>query len=63
MDIVVIRQTNGHLIMSKPCKHCILYLKNIGIKRVYYSDNNGNLVCEKVKDMCSEHQSSIHKIK
>ena len=53
ISIFVIRVNgNGELKMSKPCKHCHSYiLSSSNIKKVYYSDENGNIVCEKVRDM------------
>ena len=42
--------------MSKPCKHCIRLLKDVGIKRVYYSDE-GSFVCEKISEIQTTHVS------
>lgn len=57
--LLVIRLNgNDKLANSKPCKHCLEKLKKIGIKRVYYSDSNGNIVYEKIKYATSNHISS-----
>lgn len=29
---------------SAPCYHCSKYIKNIGIKRIFWSNNEGKLV-------------------
>lgn len=33
---------------SKPCDHCLLYLKKYGVRRIFYSDRleNKNVMCE-----------------
>lgn len=30
---------NGQFLLSRPCSHCLSYLKHVGIKKVYYSTN------------------------
>lgn len=41
MNIVVIRvNNNGKLMMAKPCPHCEAYLEHVGIKNVYYTNND-----------------------
>jgi deoxycytidylate deaminase len=62
LEIVVIRYSNEKLKMSKPCKHCIKYLKYIGIKKVHYSDEHGNIISEKTKDLQSEHVCAVRKV-
>ena len=38
MSILVIRiNNNGEFRMSRPCQHCMAYLKHVGIKNIYYS--------------------------
>jgi len=47
--------------MSKPCKHCIAFLKSIGIKRVFYTTGdiyNNEWKCEKLSEIESTHISS-----
>lgn len=40
-SILVVRINKaGELRNSKPCAHCMLYLKHVGIKKVYYSTND-----------------------
>lgn len=50
-DIAVVRiNRSGEFKNSKPCYHCIEYMKSCGlqIENVYYSDSNGDLICEKL---------------
>lgn len=47
--------------MSKPCYHCIEFLKYIGIKRVFYSDDDGNIICEKVNTIYNDHITGIRR--
>lgn len=46
----------GNLKNGKPCEHCIYIIrKNINIKYIYYTDNNGILIKEKIEDFNSNH--------
>lgn len=47
--------------MSKPCEHCVKFLKYMDIKRVYYSNSNGELVCEKINNMVSTHITGVRR--
>lgn len=59
MDIIVIRINRGlKLRNSRPCKDCIEELQRIGIRKVYYSDDNGDIVYEFVEDMAKTHTSA-----
>ena len=43
-DIYVVRINNqGNFKMSKPCSRCETALKHVGIKRVYYTTDDGDL--------------------
>ena len=47
-SILVVRVNgSGKLIMSKPCSVCEKLLRHIGIKNVYYSNENGEIILEK----------------
>jgi len=48
--------------MSKPCKHCIEFLKNIGIKKIYYSDDNSNIIYENINSIENNHISMYDSI-
>jgi tRNA(Arg) A34 adenosine deaminase TadA len=56
ISLIVLRVNRyNELVNSKPCYHCLEYLKNIGIKNIYFSDDNGNIIKEKTKYMKTEH--------
>jgi len=62
-DLIVIRiNKDGKLMNSRPCYNCLSMMKAVGVKRVYYSDNNENIICENVKDMLSINSSSVTRI-
>jgi hypothetical protein len=55
---MVIRINNrGEMKNSRPCNNCIRYMKLFNVRKVYYSDNDGDIVLEKVKDMEYLHSS------
>jgi deoxycytidylate deaminase len=59
MDIIVIRiNRSSKLRNSRPCQDCIDEMKRIGIRKVYYSDDNGEIVYEFVDDMVKTHTSA-----
>ena len=63
LDILVIR-INKQLALknSRPCNHCIDKLKKIGIRKVFYSNENGNIVSEFINDMEKRHISAGAKL-
>lgn len=62
LDILVIRiNKNFALKNSRPCNHCIDKLRKIGIRKVYYSNENGNIVGEFINDMEKLHVSDGNK--
>ena len=49
MTALVIRlNKKGQLRLAKPCEHCTMYLHYVGIKKVIYSTNLGELQVEEV---------------
>ena len=58
MDIIVIRNKNGNLKNSRPCNHCIDKMANVGIRKVFYSNDEGNIVYEYLEKMERIHVSS-----
>lgn len=44
---------------SRPCYNCLAMMKTVGIRKVHYTDNNGDIVSETVKDMVSIQSSSV----
>ncbi len=53
MSILVIRFSPSgiKLAESKPCKYCLVRIRNSGIKLVHYSTRNGDIKSEKTKHM------------
>ncbi len=47
----------GNLVNSKPCNTCIYYMQLYGIKSVYYSNEDGVIVKEKLNDITADHLS------
>ncbi len=65
-DILIIRISNSnscqYLKNSRPCNSCISKLKSKGIRKVYYSNEYGNIVCEFLENMMELHISSGHRL-
>lgn len=61
IDIIVIRCSlkNVNLCNSHPCGKCIHILKALGVKRVYYTDKNTELVSQKISLITSCHDSQL----
>ena len=60
LDLIVVRFNNEcKLCNSRPCYNCVQMMKAVNIRRVYYIDNNNNLIFEYVRDMVSIHLSSV----
>ena len=58
LEMFVIRVNNkGHLVNSKPCNSCIYYMQLYGIKSVYYSNDGGEIIKEKLNDIEATHYS------
>ena len=59
IDIFVIRiNKQEKLRNARPCHNCLQMMKDVGIRRVYYSVTN-DIVCEKVSDMVSIESSTV----
>lgn len=69
LDILIIRVSDksNNLKNSRPCNACIDKLKKKGIRKVYYSNDKGNIVYEFIENMEKIHDSSgsviINKLK
>ena len=58
LEMFVIRvNSKGNLVNSKPCNSCIYYMQLYGIKSVYYSNDGGEIIKEKLNDIESTHYS------
>lgn len=56
VKLVVVRTLlTGELAESKPCRDCIMYMRYIGVRRVYYTNANGILIHQKISEIQSEH--------
>ena len=64
MDLIVIRVNNcgTKFKNSRPCNDCITKLLKLGIRKVYYSDEKGEIVFEYVNNMKFIHICSSKKI-
>ena len=58
---VVRVDSSGKLCDSKPCSHCTIALKQVGIKGVYYTTSEGKIKYEKVKLMDNNHSTPFQK--
>lgn len=59
LDIIIIRiNKSNHLRNSRPCNACIEKMRKKGIRRAYYSNENGEIVCEEINQMPLLHDSS-----
>ena len=63
MDILIIRIGKNKLKNSRPCNSCIDKLSRYGIIKVYYSNEDGDIVCELVDSMPKLHNSSGYKLR
>ena len=60
IDLVVIRiNKNGDMCNSRPCYNCLNMMRIVNIRKVYYSVNATDIICESVKDMISIQISSV----
>jgi deoxycytidylate deaminase len=60
LDLIVIRVKNDNTLgNARPCYNCHEMMKAVKIKRIYYTNNDGKIICEFVKDMVSIHASSV----
>ena len=57
--IVIRRSSTGNLTGSKPCSACIKIMKLLKMKKVYYSNSNGEMVLEKINMISSDHKSQM----
>ena len=62
ITIVVIRYSAGNIHNSKPCIECCHMLKQLGVKRVIYSVENG-VIAEKVSNIYTNHMCQYTKLK
>jgi cytidine deaminase len=61
ISLIVIKYSAGKLRMSKPCGACINSMRALGFKDIYYTDEDGNITVEKIRDIESTHISFLQK--
>jgi deoxycytidylate deaminase len=44
VTVVRIRRMDGSFAISKPCSNCMRLMEEAGIKKIHYTDNDGNLI-------------------
>jgi hypothetical protein len=58
LEILVIRvDKDGLLKNSRPCNHCVESLKMFGIRNIYYSNDHGQIIKERVITLEQTHVS------
>jgi len=63
-NVLIIRVNNkGDLLGSKPCVNCTKILNKLPIKRIYFSNNDGEIECVSKAQFISTHTSDGYKIK
>lgn len=63
LRILVIRvDIHGNLINSKPCNNCIELMKKYGIKKISYSNENGIIITESIKNITGIYSSAYRSI-
>lgn len=45
---------------SRPCYRCVAYMHSVGIKRVFWTTNDGNWEGAKVRDLIDQLDSTMH---
>jgi len=62
IDFYVVRiGYNNDFANSQPCSQCTAALKFAGIRRIYYTNNNGEIECQKVCNIENTHLSYSQK--
>lgn len=62
LKLIVIRATHikeegrEKLLLSKPCMNCTKTIREYGIRKVYYINENGELVCERISRIEMYHE-------
>ncbi len=58
---VALLNRDGSTSNARPCKNCWCLMKQVGIRKVYYTVDNFKIICENVQNMVSIHLSSVSK--
>lgn len=57
VDIYVVRISKEMTLNSKPCAHCLLNIKFLGIKRIFYTTGKDQWECHKHYEIENSHIS------
>ena len=58
ITIFVVRAKGDKWLNSKPCLACLEYMNKCGVKKIYYSNTEGNIVCDTVDNLMKD--ENIH---
>ena len=58
---VIRLSANDEVVSSKPCNVCIKNLKKLGIKKIGYSNDYGEIIIENTKYISNNHMSNAQK--
>lgn len=62
IDVIVIRINKiNEMCNARSCFHCLKTMKELGIRRVYYSINSNEIIYENIKDMFSIQITAFNK--
>lgn len=57
VDIYIVRIANDITLNSKPCAHCLINIKYLGIKRIFYTTGKDQWACQKYYEIENSHIS------
>lgn len=58
--MIVVRYTKENIpVISKPCLLCLKHIIDIGVRRVYYFNENGEIECKKPYDINGKVSSGV----
>jgi tRNA(Arg) A34 adenosine deaminase TadA len=61
LDLIVVRCTKtGELSNSRPCKHCCSFIKEKGVRNIFYSNEFGEIIHELSTDFQTDHVCSSY---
>jgi hypothetical protein len=59
LDLIIIRcRKDGSRAMAKPCVRCLPCIRSAGVRYIYYTDWEGNLIRELASEMITTHVCS-----
>jgi len=60
--VIRVKRDTGALVYSKPCHDCIQAMRKYGIKTVYYSGHDGEIIMERVNKMTNRPSAGRNKM-